>query len=58
MITTFEQHVLQEQQRFPDATTEFTWLVSGITLATRLIEAQVRRAGLAGLLGSHGVTNV
>ena len=32
MITTFEQHVLQEQQRFPDATTEFTWLVSGITL--------------------------
>jgi len=58
MITTFEQHVLQEQQRFPDATTEFTWLVSGITLATRMIEAQVRRAGLTGLLGSHGVTNV
>ncbi|HLM55902.1 MAG TPA: class 1 fructose-bisphosphatase [Pyrinomonadaceae bacterium] len=58
MITTFEQHVLEEQQRFPDATTEFTWLVSGITLATRMIEAQVRRAGLTGLLGSHGVTNV
>ena len=58
MITTFEQHVLQEQQRFPDATTEFTWLVSGITLATRMIEAQVRRAGLSGILGSHGVTNV
>jgi fructose-1,6-bisphosphatase I len=58
MITTFEQHVLQDQQRFPDATTEFTWLVSGITLATRMIEAQVRRAGLTGLLGSHGVTNV
>ena len=58
MITTFEQHVLQEQQRFPDATTEFTWLVSGITLATRMIEAQVRRAGLTGILGSHGVTNV
>ena len=58
MITTFEQHVLQEQQRFPDATTEFTWLVSGITLATRMIEAQVRRAGLAGVLGTHGVVNV
>ena len=58
MITTFEQHVLQEQQRFPDATTEFTWLVSGITLATRMIEAQVRRAGLTGILGSHGATNV
>jgi fructose-1,6-bisphosphatase I len=57
MITTFEQHVLQEQKRFPDATAEFTWLVSGITLATRMIESQVRRAGLAGLLGSHGVVN-
>ena len=58
MITTFEQHVLQEQQRFPDATTEFTWLVSGITLATRMIEAQVRRAGLTGILGSLGEINV
>jgi len=35
MITTFQQHVLNEQQRFPGATTEFSWLVSGITLATR-----------------------
>jgi len=58
MITTFEQHVLQEQQRFPDATTEFTWLVSGITLATKMIESQVRRAGLTNILGSHGEVNV
>jgi fructose-1,6-bisphosphatase I len=58
VITTFEQHVLQEQKRFPDATTEFSWLVSGITLATRMIEAQVRRAGLAGILGSFGAVNV
>ncbi|MDT5157766.1 MAG: fructose,6-bisphosphatase [Acidobacteriota bacterium] len=58
MITTFEQHVLQEQKRFPDATTEFTWLVSGITLATRMIEAQVRRAGLSDILGSLGAINV
>jgi fructose-1,6-bisphosphatase I len=58
MITTFEQHVLQEQKRFPGATTEFSWLVSGITLATKMIESQVRRAGLAGLLGSFGAINV
>ncbi|HEV3468702.1 MAG TPA: class 1 fructose-bisphosphatase [Pyrinomonadaceae bacterium] len=57
MITTFEQHVLQEQKHFPEATAEFSWLVSGITLATKMIEAQVRRAGLAGLLGSCGATN-
>ncbi len=58
MITTFQQHVLQEQKRFPDATAEFSWLVSGITLGTKMIEAQVRRAGLAGVLGSLGAVNV
>jgi fructose-1,6-bisphosphatase I len=58
MITTFQQHVLQEQKRFPGATTEFSWLVSGITLGTKMIESQVRRAGLAGILGSRGEVNV
>jgi fructose-1,6-bisphosphatase I len=58
MITTFQQHVLQEQKRFPGATTEFSWLVSGITLATKMIESQVRRAGLTGIIGSHGEVNV
>jgi len=58
MITTFQQHVLHEQKRFPGATTEFSWLVSGITLATKMIESQVRRAGLTNILGSHGEVNV
>jgi fructose-1,6-bisphosphatase I len=58
MITTFQQHVLQEQKRFPGATTEFSWLVSGISLATKMIESQVRRAGLTDILGSFGAVNV
>ena len=58
MVITFQQHVLQEQKRFPGATTEFSWLVSGITLATKMIQAQVRRASLAGILGTHGEVNV
>ncbi len=58
MITTFQQHVLQEQARFPGATTEFSWLLSGITLATKMIQAEVRRASLAGILGAHGQVNV
>jgi len=58
MITTFQQHVLQEQKRFPGATTEFSWLVSGITLATKMIESQVRRAGLTDIIGTHGKVNV
>lgn len=58
MITTFQQHILQEQARFPEASVEFSWLLSGITLATKMIQAQVRRASLAGILGAHGEINV
>jgi fructose-1,6-bisphosphatase I len=57
-IITIQQHILHEQQRFPGATGEFSWLLSGITLATKMIEAKVRRAGLTDILGSQGVVNV
>ncbi|TWT49819.1 Fructose-1,6-bisphosphatase class 1 [Thalassoglobus neptunius] len=57
-ITTLQQHVLQEQHRFPGASGQFSWLMSGITLAAKMIQAQVRRAGLTDLLGEHGETNV
>ncbi|MFN0198751.1 MAG: class 1 fructose-bisphosphatase [Planctomycetaceae bacterium] len=57
-IITVQQHILQEQKRFPGASGEFSWLLSGITLATKLIQARVRCAGLGDYLGSHGVVNV
>jgi len=57
-ITTVQQHILQGQQRFPTASGEFSWLLSGITLATKMIEAKVRRAGLSDILGAQGDTNV
>ena len=58
MITTFEQHVSREQARFPSATGEFNLLVSGLALATKMIQSQVRRAGLTDILGVHGDVNV
>lgn len=57
-FTTVQQHILQEQRRFPGATGEFSWLLSGITLATKAIHAKVSRAGLTDLLGAHGEVNV
>lgn len=57
-IITVQQHILQEQTRFPGASGEFSWLLSGITMATKLIQAQVRRAGLTSILGEHGEMNV
>src|SRR5882762_5281684 len=57
-ITTVQQHILQDQKRFPTASGEFSWLLSGLTLATKMIQAKVRRAGLSDIVGSHGDTNV
>ena len=59
MITTIQQHVLQQQEElFPEARGIFSSLISGISLATKAIQAQVRRAGLGDQLGSFGATNV
>jgi fructose-1,6-bisphosphatase I len=53
------QYILESQRRLrPDATGDFSWLLSGITLAARIIESQVRRAGLTDILGSLGRSNV
>ncbi len=57
--TTVAQHILdQQRQRFPDASGNFSWLLCGITLATKIVAAQVRRAGLNDVLGAAGNTNV
>ncbi|MGH9677100.1 MAG: class 1 fructose-bisphosphatase, partial [Candidatus Acidiferrum sp.] len=42
----------------PRATGEFSWLLSGITLAGKLIASRVRRVGLTGLLGTLEQENV
>ena len=57
-IITVQQHILREQRRFAGVSGEFSWLLSGITLATKLIEAKVRRAGLSDILGEAGEINV
>jgi fructose-1,6-bisphosphatase I len=55
---TIQQHIIKEQQRFPEASGEFSFLLSGITLAAKQIQTQVRRAGLNNILGGYGAENV
>src|SRR2546430_13216598 len=58
-LLTVQQHILEEQRLLcPDASGEFSWLLSGITLASKIVEAQVRRAGLAGIIGVTREINV
>ncbi len=56
--TTLREHVLHGMQAAPGATGEFTSLLNHISLAIRIINSRVRSAGLAGLLGYTGETNV
>ncbi|QHN04585.1 class 1 fructose-bisphosphatase [Granulicella sp. WH15] len=58
MITTVQQHLLQEQQRHGDASGTFSWLLGGITLAAKMVEAKIRSAGLGDVLGAFGAENV
>ena len=58
MITTVQQHILQQQQEISEASGRFSWLLSGITLATKMVEAKIRTAGLGDILGAVGQTNV
>jgi fructose-1,6-bisphosphatase I len=57
-IITVQQYILREQQNFPGVSGEFSWLLSGITLATKMIQAKVRRAGLSDILGAEATVNV
>lgn len=56
--TTLREHVLHGMHAAPGATGEFTSLLNHISLAIRIINSRVRSAGLAGLLGYTGETNV
>ena len=55
MIMTVQGHIAQSR---PEASAELGWLLSGITLATKMIEAKIRSAGLTDIYGAFGAENV
>jgi fructose-1,6-bisphosphatase I len=57
-VKTLQRHIAEQQRQHATATGEFSWLLSGITLATKIIAAQVRRIGLGDLRGATGAENV
>ena len=57
MITTVQQHIAHNR-RPGEAGGTLGWLLSGITLATKMIEAKIRSAGLTDIYGAIGAQNV
>ncbi len=57
-LTTIDQHILDQQRRFPGVSGEFSGLLYDVALAAKLVSKEVNRAGLGDLLGSMGEVNV
>jgi len=57
-LITIERHIADQQHIHPDATGAFSRLLRDLTLAVRVITREVRRAGLADILGMTGGANV
>ncbi|MDA1000525.1 MAG: class 1 fructose-bisphosphatase [bacterium] len=55
---TLERHISEEERHHPGARGEFTRLVSQISLASKIINAEVNKAGLVDILGLTGHTNI
>jgi fructose-1,6-bisphosphatase I len=58
MITTVQQHIRHQQRNFAEASGTFSWLLSGLTLATKMVEAKIRQGRLGDALGAKGSINV
>lgn len=56
-IVTLQSHVLQQQARFPDNGT-LAWILSALSISTKIIANKVRRAQLDDVLGAAGGENV
>jgi fructose-1,6-bisphosphatase I len=57
-VITIERFILDQEQRYPEATGELSNLLYDIALAAKIIAAAIRRAGLVNILGSAGSDNV
>lgn len=57
-IISLQAHILQQQTAFPEATGALSWILSALSISTKMIAAQVRRARLENVLGAVGSENV
>jgi fructose-1,6-bisphosphatase I len=57
-LITLDEFTIQQTRKFPKATGELSALLRDISLACKLINKQVNKAGLVDIIGKFGATNV
>ncbi|MCH2139070.1 MAG: class 1 fructose-bisphosphatase [Phycisphaerales bacterium] len=50
-LMSLQSHILAEERHHPSATGDFSWILSGISLATKSIASKVRRARIEDVIG-------
>ncbi len=57
-MVTIEQHIIQQQRKFPESTGDLSDLLYDIALAGKIVSREVNRAGLVDIMGSTGKMNI
>jgi fructose-1,6-bisphosphatase I len=57
-VVTIERHIIEAERQFPEATGAFSSILHDIAFAAKMIAREVRRAGLADVLGYTGEVNI
>lgn len=56
--TTVTKQIMEEQRKHPGASGDFSQMLSELTVAIKVIASEVNKAGLMGILGKAGSTNI
>ncbi|MFD2569214.1 class 1 fructose-bisphosphatase [Spirosoma soli] len=56
--TTLDRFIKRQQSQYPSAVGDFSQLIRDIALASKIVNREINRAGLSGLAGMAGSTNV
>jgi fructose-1,6-bisphosphatase I len=57
-VTTLNEFIMERQAEFPFATGELTRILNDISLASKIVNREVNRAGLVDILGAQGNVNI
>lgn len=57
-VVTLTRHIMESEHLHPNATGEFSRLLTGIAVSAKLISREVNKAGLADILGMTGKENI
>lgn len=57
-VITLEQYIVDQQSLYKDAQGSLSKIFRALELAAKMVNRDVRKAGLSDILGSHGTTNI